>query len=375
MPGLTSVLRVLGIQLVIYGITNVQQAYVSKKFMFKYFFYATFAGNIASAFVGIGMAYAGYEVWALVGQTLSASFINVLVLWFTVKWRPDLAFSWKRLKILCSFGWKMLGSTLTDTIYRDIRSLLIGRLYTPGDLAFYQRGMQFPSLLTQNINTSIDSVLLPAMSEAQDDRQRIKSMTRRSIMTSSYIIMPMMAGLAACSESIVRLLLTEKWMPCVVFLRIFCFTFAFYPVHTANLNAIKALGRSDLFLQLEIWKKIVGLILLFSTIWVSVEAMAYSLLLSTFLNQVINSWPNRKLLGYTYLEQVEDMLPQFLSSCLMGGIVFSISLLRFGDIVTLCIQIPLGVIIYLLISRIFKIESYLYIENTIRDMLKKRKNA
>ncbi len=375
MPELTPVLRVLGLQLVIHGITNVQQAYVSKNLLFKYFFYATFAGTIMSSVVGIGMAYAGYGVWALVWQSITASFINVITLWFMVRWRPEFAFSWQRLKSLFSFGWKMLVSSLTDTLYRDIRSLLIGRLYTPGDLAFYQRGMQFPAILTQNINMSIDSVLLPAMSDVQDDRLRIKNMTRRSIMTSTFIIMPMMAGLAACSTPVVRLLLTEKWMPCVPFLRIFCFTFAFFPVNTANLNAIKAQGRSDLFLQLEIWKKTIGIILLFSTIWISVEAMAYSFLISSIISQLINSWPNKKLLDYSYLEQVKDMLPQILASCFMGGIVFSVSFLRFRDIVTLCIQIPLGMIIYLLIARIFKIESNLYVENTIRSIIKKRKVA
>ena len=375
MPELTPVLRVLSLQLILYGVTNVQQAYISKNLLFKYFFYATLAGTLASAAVGIWMAYAGYGVWALVGQTLAAAAINVVTLWFTVKWRPDWAFSWQRLKGLMSFGWKMLASTLTDTLYRDIRSLLIGRLYTPGDLAFYQRGIQFPAVITQNINASIDSVLLPAMSDVQDDITRVKNMTRRSIMMSTFIIMPMMAGLAACAAPVVRLLLTEKWTPCIVFMRIFCFTFSFYPVHTANLNAIKALGRSDLFLQLEIWKKVVGLSLLAATIWISVKAMAYSLLLSTFLGQLINSWPNKKLLGYSYLEQVKDMLPQILLSCLMGAAVFSITFLKLNDLLTLCIQIPFGAVFYMVAVKLTKIESGQYVENTIRSVLAKRKVA
>lgn len=154
-------------------------------------------------------------------------------------------------------------------------------MYSSSDLAFYNQGDKFSKVIVTNINTSIDSVLLPTMSNAQDNPERIKQMTRRAIKTSIYIMAPLMMGLAFCAEPIVRLVFTDKWLPCVPFLRIFCITYMFWPVHTANLNAIKAMGRSDMFLKLEIVKKIFGMILLLSTMWFGVMAMAYSLLLSS----------------------------------------------------------------------------------------------
>lgn len=181
-----------------------------------------------------------------------------------------------------------------------------------------------------------------------------------------------MMGFAVCAEPLVRLVLTDKWLPCVPFLRIACFSFAFWPVHTSNLNAIKALGRSDLFLKLEIVKKIVGLIAILATMYISVMAMAYSLLVTGILCQVINSWPNKKLLGYDYLAQLKDMLPQILLSCVMGAAAYSVSLVGLNDALTLILQVIVGVLVYVAISVVFKIESFDYIFNMIRKVTKKK---
>ena len=321
LPELTPLIKTLGLTLVISGVNNIQQSYVSKTMQFRRFFFATLGGTLFSAVIGIVLAYKGYGVWALVVQKLTNDAVNTAILWITVKWRPRWMFSCKRLKGLFSYGWKMLVSALLDAGYRDLRQLIIGKMYTATDLAYYNKGNQLPSLLVANINSSIDSVLLPTLAAEQDDCTRVKSMTRRAIKTSTYIMMPMMMGLAVCAEPLIRLLLTEKWMSCVLFLRVFCFTYAFHPIHTANLNAIKAMGRSDLFLKLEILKKSVGLVALLATMFISVEAMAYSLLVTTFASQAINAWPNKKLLGYSYLEQFKDMLPQILLSCVKYLIV------------------------------------------------------
>jgi len=298
---LTPVIRVLSLVIVISGVKGIQQAYVSRNMLFRRFFFSTIGGTIFSAFLGIGMAYAGFGVWALVAQQLSNTTIDTLILWITVKWRPKKEFSWRRLKVLLAFGWKLLISSLLDTAYNNLRNLIIGKMYSSADLAYYNQGDKFPKVIVTNINTSIDSVLLPTMSNAQDDRERVKQMTRRAIKTSTYIMAPLMMGLAFCAEPIVKIVLTDKWLPCVPFLRVFCITYMFWPVHTANLNAINAMGRSDWFLRLEIIKKIMGMTILLSTMWFGVMAMAYSLLLSSALSQIINSWPNRKLLGYGYL--------------------------------------------------------------------------
>ena len=373
MPELTPIVRVLGLTLVISGVKNIQQSYVSKHMLFKKLFVSSIGSTIVSAIVGIAMAFAGYGVWALVAQNLVSNLATAIILWFTVRWRPTCDFSFERLKSLFSFGWKILVSGLLNTIYNDIRTLIIGKKYSSDDLAFYNKGNQFPNLIVSNVNTSIDSVLLPVMAREQDNSRRVMEMTRRAIKTSTYVIMPMMMGLAVCAEPIVRLLLTEKWLPVVLYMRVFCFTYAFFPIHTANLNAIKAMGRSDLFLTLEIIKKIVGVVAIAISMWFGVEWMAYSLLITTVLSQIINSFPNKKLLNYSYIHQVKDMLPQILLSCAMGAAVFAINFIGLSDTITLLIQVPLGVIIYVAGSYIFKLESFNYLLNMIMGFLKKRK--
>ena len=368
---LTPVVRVLSLTLIISGVKNVQQAYVSRTMQFKRFFFATLGGTIGAAVIGIAMAYFGFGVWALVAQQIFNATVDTLILWITVKWRPKWMFSWQRLKGLFSFGWKLLASSLLDTVYSDLRQLIIGKLYTSSDLAQYNRGKQLPDLLVNNIDTSINSVLLPAMSQVQDDSARVKSMTRRAMKTSTYVIAPIMMGLAFTAEFVIRLLLTEKWMPCVPFLRIFCITYMFYPVHTANLNAIKAMGRSDLFLKLEIVKKMVGLIVLLSTMWFGVMAMAYSLLFTSITSQIINSWPNQKLLDYSYPEQIRDILPGILLAVLMGCCVYPIQWLGLPDAVTLLIQVPLGAVIYIGVSAVLRLDSYKYVMKEIQPYLKK----
>ena len=368
---LTPIVRVISLTIVISGVKGIQQAYVSRNMLFKRFFFSTIGGTIASAFVGIALAYKGFGVWALVAQQLLNTATDTLILWLTVKWRPRLMFSWKRLKKLLSFGWKILCSSLIDTVYNNVRSLIIGKMYSSADLAYYNQGDKFPKLIVTNINTSIDSVLLPAMSSVQDSKDRVKNMTRRAIKTSTYIMAPLMMGLAFCAEPIVTLILTEKWLPCVPFLRIFCVTCMFYPIHTANLNAINAMGRSDLFLKLEIIKKAIGMTLLFSTMWCGVMAMAYSLLLNSVLSQIINSWPNRKLLNYRYLEQLKDILPGIILAVMMGIVVYIIGFIPMPTIVLLMIQIVVGAIIYISLSYIFHLESFEYLIDMIRPIFNK----
>lgn len=376
---LVPVIRALSLTIVISGVKNIQQAYVSRTMQFRKFFFSTLGGTIGAAVVGIAAALNGAGVWALVLQQLFNVTVDTCILWITVKWRPKKMFSFQRLKGLFSYGWKLLVSTLIDTVYNDLRQLIIGKIYTSSDLAYYNRGKQIPHAVITNINKSIDSVLLPTMSQEQDNKKRVKSMTRRAIKTSTYVIAPMLMGICFCATPLIRLLLTEKWLPSVFYLRIFCITYMFYPIHTANLNAIKAMGRSDLFLKLEIIKKVVGLALLFSTMWISVEAMAYSLLVSSVLSQIINSWPNRKLLDYGYLEQLKDILPSIALSVAMGFCILPVTFLGLPDIITLLIQIPLGVVVYVAGSKLFKLESFEYLWEIVKtkflSKLKAKKNT
>lgn len=367
---LTQMIRVLGITVIVSGVKNIQQAYISRNMMFRKFFFATLGGTIAAACVGITMAVSGYGAWALVTQQVINVAVDTAILWITVKWRPQGGFSLKRLKGLFSYGWKLLVSSLLDIGYNNIRQLIIGRMYSSEDLAFYNRGKQFPNLIVLNINSSIDSVLFPTMSSVQENRRNVKEMTRRAIKVSVYVMAPLMMGLASTADTVVSLVLTHKWLECVPYLRIFCITFMFHPIHTANLNAMKAMGRSDLFLNLEIIKKCVGLILLLSTMWFGPMAMAYSMLVSSIISQIINSWPNRKLLEYSYIEQLRDIMPCILLAVSMGGIVWCISLLGLSVAATFLIQVVMGAAIYIAGSALFRIDSFLYLMDILGSFLK-----
>nr|MBQ6241654.1 lipopolysaccharide biosynthesis protein [Lachnospiraceae bacterium] len=371
-PDLIWPIRGLGLILIFGGIKNIQTAYVARNLIFKRFFFATLGGTIVAAVVGLWMAHNGYGVWALIVQNLVNITIDTIILWITVKWRPKRMFSFERLKGLFSYAWKLLASTLVDTVYSKLYQMVIALKYTDIDLAFYNKGDTFPNLLVTNINDATNSVLLPVMAAEQDDRAKVKETTRKAIQVSSFIIMPMMAGLAACATPLVRLLLHEQWMPAVPFLQIFCFVYAFYCVHTANLNAIKALGRSDLFLKLEILKKIVGITTLLVTVNISVLAMALGSIFNSVMSQLINSWPNRKLLNYRYGEQLKDMAPHILLALVMAAAVYAVQFLGLPDLATVLIQIPLGILLYFAGAALLKVRALGMMKSLLASYFKRK---
>ena len=357
------------------GVKNVQQAYVAKTMQFRRFFFATLGGTVFSAVVGITLAYLGYGVWALVFQQLLNVTVNTAILWLTVGWKPKRMFSWKRLGGLISYGWKLLISQLLDTAYLKLYQFIIGLRYSTADLAFYNRGDQFPNLIMENTSASLDSVLLPVLSSEQDDRVRVREMTRRAVKVSTFVLMPLMAGLAACAEPLVRFLLTEKWLPCVPYMQLFCLNYAFWPVHTANLNAIKAVGRSDIFLKLEIIKKVLETGILLVTMRYGVMAITLGLLASGFASIVINAWPNRRLLELPLSRQLLDVLPALLLSLGMAAAIWPVTLLGLPDAVRLLIMVPAGVLIYVGVSALLKLDSFTYVLEIAKRLLRRGKTA
>ncbi len=370
-PQITSVFRVLSITLIFGVFSSIQNAVISRSLQFKKLFFSSTGAILVSGSVGIYMAYTGFGVWALVGQQISNQFLAVLILWFTVRWRPQLLFSLKRVKGLFSFGWKLLVSGLIDTVYRDLRSLIIGKMYSPSMLGFYNRGQQFPSVIVSNIDGSIQSVMLPVLASQQDDRKRVKEMMRRAIVTSSFTICPMMVGLSVIAEPLVKLILTDKWLPCVPFLQIFCAIYMLMPIHTANLQAINAMGRSDIFLKLEIVKKIMGLSILAVTVFYGVYAIALGGILSGLISTLINAYPNKRLLGYSYVEQWKDIMPSVLISLTMGAVVYTFNFLDIAAWQILTLQIIVGFIIYMGLAKVFRIESLNYLVLTMKDIVMK----
>lgn len=370
---LSPVMRVLSIRIPIAAVNSVQQAYVSRNMMFKKFFFSTLFGTLLSGIVGCLMAFKGFGIWALVGQYLTNTTVDTMVLWFTVRWRPELKFSLSRVKILLSYGWKLLLSGLLDTGYQQLRSLIIGKKYTSSDLAYYNQGQKYPELVVVNINASISSVLFPAISRSQDDINKVKSMTRRAINVSSFIMWPLMIGLMIIASPLISLMLTDKWLECVPYLQIACFTYGFWPIHTANLEALKAIGRSDLFLKLEIAKKIIGITVLLLSMNFGVLAIALSGVLTTITSCFINAYPNTKILKYKYSEQFKDILSNMAAAILMGILIYPIKYLIVNKFLLILVQVILGTIFYILLSKAFKLESFYYIINMVKERLANRR--
>lgn len=375
MPHLAIVLRVLAVKIIFAAINSIQNAYVSRKMMFKKFFYATIVGTIISALIGIAMAYKGFGVWALVAQILTNSAIDTLVLWFTVKWRPKLMFSFSRLRGLISYGWKILMSSLIKVGYDQLSNLVIGKLYTSEDLAFYSRGKKYPDLVVTDINSSISAVLFPAIAKHQDDYEKVKSMTRRSIKTSTYVMTPLLIGLAALSEPLVSWMLTDKWLPCVPYMRICCFYYMLQPVQTANLQSIRAIGRSDIILKLDIVKRGCGLLFLLLLMNHGVMGVALAPVGMSIVAIIVNIEPNKKLIKYTYWEQLLDLVPNFCIALIMGVFVFGVSEIMknagISNFLILLVGFVAGMTFYLIVSMVTKNETLRYIINAIKDYLHK----
>ena len=369
MPVLTLVVRLMALRLPVAAINSVQHAYISKRMEFKKFFFSTLFGTIVSAVVGIGMAFLGFGVWALVGQYLTNSLIDTIVLLFTTGWRPVLQFSFERLKPLVAFGWKILAVALMTTLYTNIRNLIIGKRYSSAELAYNNKGQQFPSLISTNINATISSVIFPAISAQQGDMGRVLAMTRKSIKVGTYLMAPLLLGMAALGEPIVRILLTEKWLPCVPYLQIMCMVYLLQPIQTASIQAMKALGKSTTYLRLEVLKKVGGLLILFLSIVCcdGVIYIVFSSLLAEIFSAVVNFPANKKLLGYRYSEQILDVAKPLAAAVVMCGAVLLLGSVLGDGIINLFIQIVVGAVVYLLLSVLFKIDSLGYLLTVVKS--------
>ena len=366
MPVLESALQVLALRIPVAAINSVQQAYVSRNMQFKKFFYSTLIGTIASAVVGITMAYKGFGIWSLVGQYLSNAVVNTIVLFNIINWRPRLVFSLQRVRNLFNYGWKILLSSLLDTGYNSCNSLLIGKFYSSADLAYFNNGYKFPMVIVSNVNASISSVLFPALASEQDDLEKVKAHTRKAIQVSSYIMWPMMLGMAATADNIINIVLTDKWLPAVPYLQVACITYGLWPIHTSNLQAINAMGRSDIFLKLEVIKKLIGIVMLLITIPYGVMTIALGSIVTSIFSAFINIYPNRYLLKYTYGEQIKDILPSLLLAFFMAIIVNHIGIFINNIYFELLIQVIIGILVYCIFSKIFKLRPFIDIVTLLK---------
>ena len=365
-PEMRPVFRVLGLSLLISGVKNIQQAYVARNMLFKKFFFATLGGTLGAAGIGIYLAWKGYGVWALVAQFLFNDMVDTIILWITVPWRPKKLFSAQRLRGLLSFGWKLLVVSLISTLSNSLRSLIIGKRYTKEDLAYYNRGQQFPQIIALNVDTAIDSILLPTMSQEQDKLDVVLRMTRKAIRIETYVMMPMMMGLAVCSRALISLLITDKWLPCVPYLQILCVIYAFYSVSTTKYNAYKSIGRSDVYLKMTTITSFVDILILLASMPYGVMAIALGGLASAAFNHIVNAVASKKLFCYRYRDQLMDLIPNSLLSLAMGAAVYAVFWLHLPTYLTLAVQVILGVVLYVLLSTLFHVESFDYMLNMLR---------
>ena len=366
---IVEVLRVLGLLLPLSSFNAIQQANVSRNLNFKYFFFATLFSAILAGIFGILLAYFGFGVWALVGQQLSNITFNTITLYSIVKWHPQRVFSFERLKQMLGFGVNLMLANFIGAIFSQLRNFLVGTKYTPSDLAYMTTGDSFPSLISNNIDASINTVLFPALSKVQNNKEDVKKGMRRAMMTSCYLVVPALFLLIAIADHLVIVLLTEKWAFSIPYLQILSLGYCFSILSNANLQSFNAIGRSDITFKLEFVKKPFLLLILFITMQISPLAIAIGTTIYSVIALIVNLYPNKKLIDYGILEQVCDVIPQFLLSFIMAVVVFLVGLIDMNMIALLIIQVVVGMVMYLAMSYYCKLESFVYLRNAFLEYL------
>lgn len=372
---LIPLIRVMGITFFVNAFKGVICAKVSHSMEFRKFFLATIVGTVISSVIGVVMAFHGFGPWALVAQQMSNSIIDTVILFFATKFRFVFAISFNRFKSLFKYSWKLFIASVVSTIYDEAKPLIVGIKFTSADLAFYNKGASFPSLINSTVSNTMSGVLFPALSKLQDDKNSLLAAVRRYIKVSSFFIFPLMIGLFVVSDTFVRVVLTEKWLEIVPFMQIFCICYMFELIQTGNLQVFKAMGRTDISLITEIIKKSVYFVIILVFVLASENAIifAFANIACTVVATIVNTYPNRKLLGYKYRYQLIDISKNLLTSVIMGVCVYFIGFLPVNDLPLLILQIFAGIIIYIAISAITKNENLIYIMDFAKDFLRRGK--
>jgi len=373
MPQLDILTKVLGLQLVIQSFGLIHSTVLTKRIDFKTQAIITLVSVTISGTIGIIMAYNGFGIWSLVAQTLSSSTLNTIGLWICFDWRPSFQYSFQSIRSLFGFGSKVLASSLLDTFFRNIYTIVIGKLFPPADLGLYARGNSLVQLPTQNIAVIFRRVSFPIFSSINDDRARIKRGMQKMLNVLFFLNCPIVIGLAITADTVVYVLLTEKWAQCIPYIRLLSFSALLYPLHVINVNALLSIGRSDLFLKLEIIKKTLTIVAIAITCRWGIEAMILGQIVQSFFAYIINAYYTDRFFGYSYWAQIRDVLPYLLTSVLMGICVYSIRMLHFDSLVFMLFsQILVGIIVYLITSYILRLEAFEEVIEIIRSFLTAR---
>ena len=355
---LVGLLRGLSFVVVLDAVGRIQSTILLREMNFKRSARINLAATLGSGAVGMAMAWSGFGCWSLVGSALVASALSTALLWLSSDWRPHRHFSWQALRGLFGYSSKLLASGILDTLFNNIYPLIIGRLFPPAMLGYYNRGQTIPKTFASSLNSVVSGVLFPALAACQQDAPRLKRVIRQLIQLTTFVVFPALLGLAAVAEPLVRLVLTEKWIPCVPYLQVCCLGVAFWPVHVANLQVPKATGRSDIFLVLELVKKLLFLLVLFATVRFGLLAMVAGQAVLSAVGTLLNAWPNRHLIGYSFREQFGDIAPALGLALAMSGLVWAFGTLLPGQFLKIACQVLLGVVLYLAVSHLVRMPGY-----------------
>lgn len=368
-------IRVSGISLLISGIKSLQYAYVAKKLQFKKFFVATIGGTVASGVIGIILAVSGFGAWALVVQSIANHFIDSMILWFVIKWRPKFQFSFTLLKKHYAFGWKILLYKVIYNISNSARQLVIGKKYSEEDLSFYNRGKTYPNMIGQNIVSSVNSVMFSVLAKTQDDNKRFNEILQKSYKLNAFVMLPICVGFFCVAESFVRILLGAKWLPCVPYIEIFCVVMFFNSVEAIFNNGPMALGKSTATMILGILECVLNIVLLIVAVPFGVMAIGYSMIASSALNCLIYVFYLKWLSGFSILRSIKNTMDTFAAALIMGVIVYFLGKLTIPYYILLSVQIIAGVVAYYLLGLLFKNQALPYCLSLVKDLFGGKKSS
>lgn len=346
--------RIMGLNLLLNSLCVVQQALLTARIDFKTQAKISLSAAIISGLVGIGFAYAGYGVWALAIQSVLASVIRTILLWILAKWRPKAKFSKQSFRNLFGYGSKLLASGLLDTIYNNLYTIVIGKRFSVATLGVYSRADQWANFLAINVTGILQRVTFPILSSIQNEDERLRVNYRKFLRVSGFVIFPLMMGLAAIADPLTRFILTDKWADSIPLLRILCFALMFYPIHAINLNLLQVKGRSDLFLRLEIYKKILGVATLCVTIPMGITAMCVGRVFTSWVALAMNTHYTGKLIHLGFFQQLKDYIPTLLNSFSMGVIVYGVTLIVPSSGLQLLTGVIIGASYYILSNYLLK---------------------
>lgn len=369
-PQLELLLQVLGLGLVLNALGIIQRTILTKNINFKLQTRISVVASTLSGTIAISMAYKGFGVWSLVALTLSRFGFTSIFLWMWAKWKPSLIFSIESFKELFSFGSKLLISGLIDTAYRNVYYLIIGKYFAAVELGYYTRADQFQALPSKQLTGIFGRVSYPILSTIQDDVKKLRTAYTQIIKITMFITFVLMLGMSAIAKPMIVTLIGEQWLPAVIYLQMLCFVGMFYPLHALNLNMLQIQGRSDLFLRLEIIKKVLSIPIIIIGILYGIKIMILGMIINTLIAYFINSFWSGKFIGYSSFEQIKDIAPSFILAFTMAVIVYIIgNIIDLSDIWTLVTQIITGAVLTIILAEIFKLNSYLTLKEIIFNKL------